>query len=90
MQTYSNGEVVRWIDTVTEGGAEAEHPAPTLTLTAATEEAATTPSPSAPVATDVATADDVDSAKTVGYVAIGVGAVAIVIGLAALMRKRTA
>ena len=32
LQTYSNGEVVRWIDVPAEDGAEPEHPAPTLTV----------------------------------------------------------
>lgn len=32
LQTYDNGEVVRWIDTAPEGAAEAEHPAPVLKL----------------------------------------------------------
>lgn len=32
LQTYSNGDVVRWIDPSTPGGAETEHPAPVLTL----------------------------------------------------------
>jgi periplasmic copper chaperone A len=32
LQTYSNGEVVRWIDPTRPGGPEAEHPAPVLTL----------------------------------------------------------
>ena len=37
LQTYSDGEVVRWID-LPEGDAEPENPAPVLTLSAATEE----------------------------------------------------
>jgi uncharacterized protein YcnI len=32
IQTYSNGDVVRWIDTPTPGVAAPEHPAPTVTL----------------------------------------------------------
>ena len=36
VQTYDNGDVVRWIDENTAGGEEPEHPAPVLTLTAAT------------------------------------------------------
>lgn len=32
LQTYSDGEVVRWIDTESPGGGEPEHPAPTLTV----------------------------------------------------------
>lgn len=33
IQTYANGDVVRWID-VASGSAQPDHPAPTLTLTA--------------------------------------------------------
>jgi uncharacterized protein YcnI len=37
LQTYAGGEVVRWIDEPpAAGGAEPDHPAPVLTLTAAT------------------------------------------------------
>lgn len=32
LQTYSDGEVVRWIDTESPGGGEPDHPAPTLTV----------------------------------------------------------
>ncbi|WP_241255995.1 YcnI family copper-binding membrane protein, partial [Candidatus Protofrankia californiensis] len=35
LQTYSNGEVVRWIDVAQPGQNQPEHPAPVLTLTAA-------------------------------------------------------
>lgn len=35
LQTYSDGEVVRWIEEQAPGGPEPEHPAPTLTLTPA-------------------------------------------------------
>ncbi|HVX70824.1 MAG TPA: YcnI family protein [Mycobacteriales bacterium] len=34
LQTYSNGKVVRWIETAPAGSPEPEHPAPTLLLTA--------------------------------------------------------
>jgi uncharacterized protein YcnI len=34
LQTYSNGKVVRWIETSPDGSTEPEHPAPTLQLTA--------------------------------------------------------
>jgi uncharacterized protein YcnI/predicted anti-sigma-YlaC factor YlaD len=33
VQTYDNGDVVRWIDTSAPGGAEPDHPAPTVQLT---------------------------------------------------------
>jgi uncharacterized protein YcnI len=32
LQTYSNGDVVRWIDQAAQGGPEPAHPAPTLNL----------------------------------------------------------
>ncbi|MGZ0151318.1 YcnI family copper-binding membrane protein [Kribbella sp. WER1] len=45
VQTYSDGEVVKWTDPMKDGAAEPEHPAPTLKLTAAvTPVAATTSS----------------------------------------------
>ncbi len=47
LQTYADGEVVRWIEAAPAGGAEPEHPAPVLQLAAATGEAAT----AAPAAT---------------------------------------
>jgi uncharacterized protein YcnI len=33
LQTYSNGQIVRWIESATSGAAAPEHPAPVLTLT---------------------------------------------------------
>lgn len=38
IQTYSNGEVVSWIQQTVKGAPEPEHPAPTLTLTAASSD----------------------------------------------------
>jgi uncharacterized protein YcnI len=35
LQTYSNGEIVRWIETTPRSGPEPENPAPTLKLTRA-------------------------------------------------------
>jgi uncharacterized protein YcnI len=35
IQTYSNGDVVSWIQQTVKGAPEPEHPAPTLTLTSA-------------------------------------------------------
>jgi uncharacterized protein YcnI len=37
LQTYSNGDVVRWIDISSPGQAEPEHPAPVLALTSPTD-----------------------------------------------------
>jgi len=41
IQTYSNGDVVRWIDLSQAGQPEPEHPAPVLTLTSAADTADT-------------------------------------------------
>jgi uncharacterized protein YcnI len=38
VQTYSNGDVVSWIQQSVKGAPEPEHPAPTLTLTAASDD----------------------------------------------------
>jgi uncharacterized protein YcnI len=99
LQTYSDGSVVRWIEEESPTGTEPEHPAPVLTLTSGdtTETtAAATPSttPTTPTTkaaalpTDVAKKDDVDSAKTLSVVGIAVGAVGLLVALAALVRGR--
>jgi uncharacterized protein len=99
VQTYSNGDVVRWIDRPTTDGTEPEHPAPVLTLAAAgsagdhattTTEAAGASSEAASTsssAPDGVTKDDVDSAKTLGIVGIVVGAVGLLAAAGALVRK---
>jgi uncharacterized protein YcnI len=92
-QTYSNGEVVRWVEPRT-GGAEPEHPAPMLTLTKAAEtDASKTVSSSKTtvvVPKNVATSDDVDSAKTIGIIGVVVGGLGLILAIVALARKRTA
>lgn len=76
LQTYSGGEVVRWIDEPA-AGAEAEHPAPVLKLTKKTDAAA------APSATAVtASADDGGDGDGT---AVGLGAAGLVLGLAGLV-----
>jgi uncharacterized protein YcnI len=97
IQTYSSGEVVRWIDPVVEGGDEPEHPAPTLHLIDPAPEGGT----AAPAATDggeedaatlpvgdTATQDDVDSANTLAMVGIAVGVLGLAVAVFALFRSR--
>jgi len=87
LQTYQNGEVVRWIQTQAPGQPEPEQPAPTLTLTAAGAEA---PAAAAPAA---ASKSDVDAATTRGTVGLVLGALGVLLGAAALviaLRRRTA
>ncbi len=72
LQTYDNGEVVRWIDTAPEGAPEPAHPAPVLKLTSAT-------------ATEATTGDGHSATGTWGVVlgiaGIVLGSIGIVVGL---------
>ncbi|MFD2419648.1 YcnI family protein [Amycolatopsis pigmentata] len=70
LQTYDNGEVVRWIDTAAAGAPEPEHPAPTVKLVAK----------NAPV-TAAAVSTPRDSGSSTPTV---LGIVAIVLAVAAL------
>jgi uncharacterized protein YcnI len=84
LQTYSNGEVVRWI-----GPPDAEEPAPQVKLTAAEgEEAAAEPAAQQPAP---AASEEDDDGTGLAIVALVVGAVGLATGLAALFlsRRRT-
>lgn len=93
-QTYSDGTVVRWIEPETASGAEPDHPAPVLTLTAAGAASPSTTTATAPTGNgttsskNAATKDDVDSAKSLSVVAIIVGALGLVVGLVAFVLGR--
>ncbi|MET8909066.1 YcnI family protein [Micromonospora sp. NPDC004551] len=79
LQTYSDGNVSRWIEEPTPGAEEPENPAPVLTLTAAS--ASASPAASAPAA--AAADDDDDDADTGAATALGVAG--LVAGLAGLI-----
>ncbi len=96
LQTYSNGEVVRWI-----GPPDADEPAPQVTLTAAEEEEAATHDDEAgaevvaaseeTAATDDGEEDDDDGPSTgLVIVALILGALGLVAGIAGLMTARKA
>jgi periplasmic copper chaperone A len=93
VQTYSDGEVVRWTQPTPPGGEEPEHPAPVLELTTAgtvsghddssAEDVAVTVSDEAP---DTAASDDDSDALARG---IAIGGLAVgVLALGASMRRR--
>jgi len=97
IQTYSNGQTVNWIESTPPGGAEPDHPKPSLTLTSPAG-GATTPTTAAAAgntATPSATASnvkksDVDNAKTLAIVALIIAIVALIgalIGFAVGRRK---
>ncbi|MFI9385031.1 DUF1775 domain-containing protein [Kutzneria sp. NPDC052558] len=86
VQTYDNGDVVRWIDTSAAGGAEPEHPAPTVALTAKNANTAATITPAA------ATGSTSDSSLPLvfGIAGIVIGLAAGGVAVAALRRGRAA
>jgi uncharacterized protein len=88
VQTYKNGDVVRWIET----GSSAQHPAPVLTLGAAQPAATASPSPAvtvtasaAPVATNASSSDS--TAKALGGAGLGVAVLAALLALGAFVRS---
>ncbi|MGW4157141.1 YcnI family copper-binding membrane protein [Micromonospora chersina] len=88
LQTYSDGNISRWIEEPTPGAEEPENPAPVLTLTAAS--ASASPAASAPAA---AADDDDDDADTGAATALGVaglvaGLAGLVLGGLAFLRTR--
>jgi uncharacterized protein YcnI len=100
IQTYSNGDVVRWIDPVVPGGPEAEHPTPILQLTSPTTPGGSiTPISVAPggekggasaLPSDVATKSDTNTARNIGIVAIVFAVIALIAVAFSMMRKRPA
>ncbi|MCI3274645.1 YcnI family copper-binding membrane protein [Streptomyces cylindrosporus] len=102
VQTYSNKEVVRWIEVQQDGQEEPENPAPVLTLSAASEEGhhgsataedASDESESAEnTAADTgASADSSDTtARVLGVVGIVVGALGVAYGVLAGRRRTNA
>ncbi len=97
LQTYSDGSVVRWIEDTPPGGPEPEHPAPVLTLTAASGTGTSSAAPgSAPsvTATTPAAAPPASSggsnagAMTIAIIAGLLGLVGAVLGGAAYSRTR--
>jgi len=74
LQTYSDGQVVRWIDVTQPGQPEPDHPAPTLSVEAAPAAAAapapTTASSGDPVATVLGGAGLVAGLAALGWTAL--------------------
>jgi len=96
LQTYSNGEVVRWIEEAAPGGAEVERPAPVLKLTKAepAEAAGTAPAPEAqagevarPGSDGTASKRDVDMARTFGILGMVFGLLGFVSAMTARRRR---
>ncbi|MBQ0892745.1 YcnI family protein [Micromonospora sp. U56] len=82
LQTYSDGNVARWIEEPTPGAEEPENPAPVLTLAPASASASATPG--AAPAGQAAADDDADDEDTDGT-ATGLAIAGLVAGLAGLL-----
>jgi hypothetical protein len=91
LQTYSDGNIVRWIDETVEGQPEPEHPAPVLKLTAATGDTAGAPS-AGPTVAATKTSDGTSTAALTVAIIGGILALAGLIlgGLAFARTRRTA
>ncbi|MEU1837339.1 YcnI family copper-binding membrane protein [Micromonospora chersina] len=88
LQTYSDGNISRWIEEPTPGGEEPENPAPVLTLTAAS--ASASPVASAPAAAADVDDDDADTgaATAFGVAGLVAGLAGLVLGGLAFLRTR--
>lgn len=77
LQTYSNGDVVRWIDLAQPGQAEPDHPAPVLTLTSGTP--ATRTSTVSAATTPQAAGGSDGTARMLAGAALAVGVLALAV-----------
>ncbi|WP_406147420.1 YcnI family protein [Streptomyces sp. NBC_01012] len=98
LQTYSNKEVVRWIEEPTEGGEEPDTPAPVLTLTAPAADTdgaaaaddkggAAEQTKETTTASDDTSSDTDGTARVLGIVGIVVGAAGVAFGVLAGRRR---
>ncbi|KUN65136.1 hypothetical protein AQJ46_27500 [Streptomyces canus] len=100
IQTYSNKEVVRWIEVQEDGAEEPETPAPVLALSAASEdghhgstaaEEADAKTENAAATTEADAGDSSDTtARVLGVVGIVVGALGVAYGVLAGRRRSDA
>ncbi|MCU1377212.1 MAG: nuclear export factor [Acidimicrobiales bacterium] len=105
IQTYDNGDVVRWIEPTPADGSEPEHPAPVLHLTAATGSdhhdataatvaPTTTAAPETVADTSAAAAtkagSDSGDGKVIGAYALGAVALAVAASALVLARRKSA
>jgi periplasmic copper chaperone A len=100
LQTYSNKEVVRWIEVQQDGQEEPENPAPVLELSAATNDhhgssaAAEDSDDAKPAASNTSAAEPAGSsdttARVLGVVGIVVGAIGVAYGVLAGRRRTNA
>jgi hypothetical protein len=86
LQTYSDGEVVRWIEEPATDGTEPEKPAPTLKLTAAGAAPAAAATGPAVTAAPASTGGDGDGTPY-GIAGMVLGLAGLILGLLAYRRS---
>jgi uncharacterized protein YcnI len=82
LQTYDDGEVVRWIEPTPAGGEEPEHPAPAVALVAPSGDAA------APDAADTDSDSGDGDGTTLAVIALVVGGLALIAAVGGLVVSR--
>ena len=88
IQTYSDGQEVSWIENAAPGGPEPVHPTPTLALTAATgDNASSSTAATAPqVAATPAESRKDNNGRRLAFIALLVAITGVVLGIVALVR----
>lgn len=85
-QTYSSGQVVNWDQDPGNGGQEPEHPAPTVRLVKAANDA---PAPVAAGSSKVPASSDDGTARLLGGLGLAFGVAGLAVGAYGLTRRRT-
>jgi uncharacterized protein YcnI len=88
IQTYSDGDVVRWIDLPQAGQPDPAHPAPVVTLTTATAPVATGHTGAAPTTTAASGTGTDGLSRVLGIAGLVVGLLALLLALMLTMRNR--
>ncbi|MFG1604676.1 YcnI family protein [Actinoplanes sp. NPDC049265] len=92
LQTYSDGNVVRWIDEPAAGGEEPESPAPVLKLAKAAPEGGAAPAAASGPAVSAQAAPAAETSNTgtaLGLAGLALGVIALIIALLAFRRAST-
>ncbi|MFI5840161.1 YcnI family protein [Catenuloplanes sp. NPDC051500] len=87
LQTYSDGEIVRWIDEPVAGGDEPESPAPVLALAAAADESAASAASAGDEAAEASSTTDSGPALGIAIAGLIAGLLGLVLGGLAFTRS---
>jgi uncharacterized protein YcnI len=88
LQTYSNGQIVRWIELSEQGQPEPDHPAPVLTLTSGSGDSAAATTATTVAGTSSTSNNDASTAKTLAILAICISVATLLAAILFAMRAR--